>query len=97
MCVCFPDTSLSSTSSPRGEMKPWALLTSIARAWSGSEGRRHRVPCCEGPPGTLVVALSLEGFERQYFIYRICLWLIPFTERCKFFRHCFNSFAVSFL
>ncbi|XP_041342276.1 sorting nexin-30 isoform X1 [Pyrgilauda ruficollis] len=49
--------------------KPWALLTSIARAQSGSGGRTYRVPCCEGPSGTLVIALSQEGCERQDFIY----------------------------
>lgn len=71
MCVCFLDTSLFPASFPRGEMKPWALPTSIARAQSGPWGRRCRVPCCEGPAVTLVVVLSQEGCERQCFIYSI--------------------------
>lgn len=95
--MCFPDTSLFPASPPRAEMKPWPLLTSIARAQSGSGGRRHRVPCCEGPAGTPVVALSPEGCERQYFTYCICVWFIPSTDMCKFFRNCCSSFPVSFL
>lgn len=78
LCVCFPAPSPSLTASlaPRGEMKPRALLTCIARAQGcrgggekapGVGACRHRVPLCQRPAGTPVLPVSLEWVREARF------------------------------
>lgn len=107
VCVFFPATStpLAASLAARGEVKPWALLTSIARARGCPRGERELgvgtagiVPLsARDQVGRRCSCSHRSGCKRQDATDRIFPWLVPFTDGSECFRNCCSSLAVFFL
>lgn len=83
--MCFPDTSFFPASSPHGEMKPWALLTSIAKP-KAAPGEKASCPLLRGTSWDAGGRAGAGGLQEAvfFFFYCICLWLMLSTDSVNF-------------